>query len=46
MRNCQWYVFPAWSTKYCPAPKVMAGMNYVGYGSGYSDHDLYCCEPY
>lgn len=45
-RNCGWTYGSAYSTRFCPYPKVMVGMNYNGYGHGYSDHDIYCCELY
>ncbi len=43
-KNCGRVIGAAWSIRYCPAPKVQVGMDYNGYGSGYSDHDIYCCE--
>ncbi|EMM5787445.1 TPA: prepilin-type N-terminal cleavage/methylation domain-containing protein [Pseudomonas aeruginosa] len=46
MRNCRWITGAPFATKICPANMVATGMNYNGYGSGYSDHDVYCCEVY
>lgn len=46
MRNCRWITGAPFATKICPANMVATGMTYNGYGSGYSDHDVYCCEVY
>ncbi len=43
-KNCTWLVGAAYQTRICPSPMVLVGFNYVGYGSGYSDHHAYCCE--
>lgn len=43
-KNCAWIVGSAYQTRICPSPMVLVGFNYVGYGSGYSDHHAYCCE--
>ncbi|MCY1546280.1 hypothetical protein D9M68_822690 [compost metagenome] len=43
-KNCSWIVGSPYQTRICPSPKVLVGYNYIGYGSGYSDHHAYCCE--
>ena len=43
-KNCAWIVGSPYQTRICPSPKVLVGFNYIGYGSGYSDHHAYCCE--
>lgn len=43
-KNCFWLVGSPYQTRICPVPTVLIGYNYIGYGSGYSDHHAYCCE--
>lgn len=42
--SCYWTGVVYTISQYCNTGYFVAGMNYLGYGGGYSGHQLYCCR--